>query len=72
VTTIENQFKEARGVKSDERYFKEMLIASTHLWHYFARLKKHPRVVLCVVTTADVNLGMFLMRCREFTDDATV
>lgn len=72
VTSIENQLKAARGVTSDERYFQEMLIASSHLWHYFARLKKHPRIVLCVVTTLDVNFGMFLVRCREYTDQATV
>lgn len=72
VTTIENLFKQARGVKSDERYFQEVLISSTHLWHYFGRMKSNPRAALCVVTPADVNMGMFLMKCRELTSTESV
>ncbi|HBL26932.1 MAG TPA: hypothetical protein DD490_08870 [Acidobacteria bacterium] len=72
VTTIENLFKQARGVKSDDRYFQEILISSTHLWHYFGRLKSNPRIVLTVVTTGDVNMGMFIMKCRELTASESV
>ncbi len=69
VTTIENLFKQARGVKTDERYFKEILISSSHLWHFFGRLKSNPRTVLTVVATADVNLGMLIVKCRQLTEN---
>jgi len=72
VLTIENLFKQARGIKNDERYFQEILISSTNLWHYFARLKSNPRVVLTVVTMADVNMGMLLMKCREIAATETI
>lgn len=65
VTKIEDIFKKARGVKSDERYFQEILVASTNLWHYFGRSKDHPNIVTCVVTRTDVNIGMLLMKSRE-------
>lgn len=72
VLTIENLFKQARGVKNDDRYFQEILISSTNLWHYFSRLKSNPRVVLTVVTLADVNMGMLIMKCREIAATETV
>lgn len=65
VTTIENLFKKARGVDSDEHYFQEILISSSNLWHYFGRIKNKPEMVLAVVTRNDVNMGMMLMKCRE-------
>jgi hypothetical protein len=72
VVTIENLFKQARGVKSDEHYFQEILVSSTHLWHYFGRMKSNPRVVLTVVAAADVNMGMLLMKCREIAGAETI
>lgn len=72
VLTIENLFKQARGVKSDERYFQEILISSTHLWHYFGRLKSNSRVAICVVAPADVNMGMFLVKCRDITGTESI
>ncbi len=72
VTTIENLFKQARGVKTDDRYFQEILISSTHLWHYFGRLKSNPRIVLCVVSTMDVNMGMLILKSREITASGEV
>lgn len=72
VTTIENLFKRARGVDSDEHYFQELFISSTNLWHYFGRLRSNNGVVLCVVTRADVNLGMVLMKCREVSTKESV
>lgn len=65
VTTIEDLFKKARGVTSAERYFQEVMISSSHLWHYFGRLKSMPQIVVVVVTRADVNLGLMLVKCRE-------
>lgn len=72
VTTIENLFKQARGVKTDERYFQEILISSTHLWHFFGRLKSNPRTVLVIVAAADVNLGMLIVKCRQLTASESI
>lgn len=72
VITIENLFKQARGVESMEHYFQEFLVSSKHLWHYFARLKSNPRLVVTVVTTQDVNTGMLLLKSREIVNTETV
>ena len=72
VTAIENLFKQARGVKSDERYFQEILVSSTHLWHYFGRLKSNPQVVMAVVCRSDVNLGMLVMKARQIATTASI
>jgi len=72
VLHIENLFKKARGVDDDERYFQEILVSSTNLWHYFGRLKSNPKVVMTVVCRADVNMGMFLMKAREIAESASI
>ena len=72
VLHIENLFKKARGVDTDERYFQEILISSSHLWHYFGRLKSNSQVVLTVVTRADVNMGMFLVKARQLKDTGKI
>ena len=72
VLHIERLFKQARGVDSDERYFQEILISSTNLWHYFGRLKQNPQVVVTVVARADVNMGMFLVKARQIRDSESV
>jgi hypothetical protein len=72
VTTIENLFKKARGVESKDRYFQEMLIASTHLWHYFGRLRSNSRVVFTVVTGVDANIGLLLIKAREITANESI
>ena len=72
VLHIEKLFKQARGVDNSERYFQEILVSSTHLWHYFGRLKSNSAVVLAVVSRGDVNMGMFLVKARELTANATV
>lgn len=71
VVHIENLFKRSRGVTSNERYFQEILISSSNLWHYFGRLRANPRAVLCIVTRSDVNMGMFLIKARHFRDTAS-
>lgn len=70
VSAIEGLFKKARGVDSDEHYFQEILVSSTNLWHYFGRMRANAETVLAVVCRADVNLGMMLMKCRQFTNAA--
>ena len=72
VVHIEDLFKKSRGVTSDERYFQEILISSSHLWHYFGRLKSNNTVVICVVTRSDVNLGMLLVKARQLRDTAVI
>lgn len=72
VTTIENTFKRMRGVQTNERYFKEILVMSSNLLHIFARLKRYEPVVLVVVCRADVNLGMALVKTRSITATETI
>lgn len=72
VTQIEDIFKKQRGVESDERYFQEILVSSSNLWHYFSRFKGNPAAVLVVVSPADVNVGMFLMKARSIAESEDV
>ena len=72
VLHIEKLFKQARGVDNDERYFQEIMISSTHLWHFMGRLKSNPRVVVIVVARGDVNLGMFIVKARQILETETV
>lgn len=68
VQKIEALFKKARGVDSEEHYFQEILISSTHLWHYFGRMKSTPQAVLTVVARGDVTLGVLVTKARQITE----
>lgn len=70
ITSIEALFKKARGVKTDEHYFQEIMVSSSNLWHYFGRMKSNPAMVLAVVCGGDVNMGMMLMKCRSLSSSA--
>lgn len=72
VMQIEKLFKKSRGVVSDERYFQEMLISSSHLWHYFGRLKSNSQTILCIVARGDVNMGLFLLKARQLRESGTL
>ncbi|EDM76633.1 hypothetical protein PPSIR1_18227 [Plesiocystis pacifica SIR-1] len=72
VTMIEDIFKRSRGVQSNERYFKEIIVMSTNLVHLFARLASLPSVVVVVVCRNDTNLGLALMKVRATTSTETV
>ncbi len=65
VMTIESLFKKTRGVESDEHYFKEIVVYSSNLLHYFGRLPQKESVVYCVVCSADANVGLVLVKARE-------
>lgn len=65
VTAIENMFKRQRGVESDERYFKEIIVYSTNLIHYFTRVPSREETVFGVVAQADANIGLVLLKGRE-------
>ncbi|MEM8963750.1 MAG: hypothetical protein AAGD38_19865 [Acidobacteriota bacterium] len=72
VLSIERLFKNSRGVQSDERYFREIMISSRNLWHYFSRLPHNPGIVFAVISRADVNLGLFVVKSRGIVEGATV
>jgi len=72
VTTIEDTFKRIRGVQTNERYFKEIVVMSTNLVHIFARLKNMQSVVVVVVCREDTNLGLGLMKMRSITGSETI
>lgn len=72
VMQIEKLFKKSRGVVSDERYFQEMMISSSHLWHYFGRLKSNSQTILCIVARGDVNMGLFLLKARQIRESGAL
>lgn len=72
VIAIENLFKKARGVKSDEHYFQEMLVMSENLIHFFGRLKSNERVVMTAVSTNDANIGMVLAKGRAIVQNEDI
>lgn len=72
VTAIENTFKRVRGVQTNERYFKEIMVMSTNLLHIFARLKRFEAAVVVVVCRADANIGLALMKMRTIAGAETI
>jgi hypothetical protein len=72
VTNIEDTFKRVRGVTTNERYFKEILVMSTNLLHVFARLKRFESAVVVVVCRVDTNIGLALMKMRAITASETL
>jgi hypothetical protein len=72
VTAIENTFKRVRGVQTNERYFKEIMVMSTNLLHIFARLKRFEAAVVVVVCRADTNIGLALMKMRAICAADTI
>jgi len=72
VQAIENIFKKARGVKSEERYFREIIVSSTNLLHFFSRLKLRQSVVIVVVCRADANLGLVVTKGRDIAGRETL
>jgi len=72
VSMIEDTFKKIRGVESDERYFKEIIVTSTNLLHVFSRIKAAPTVIAIVICRVDTNLGAALMKTRAICTSDTV
>lgn len=72
VLAIEDLFKKARGTKSDEHYFQEMLVMSDNLVHFFSRLKSNNNMVMVTVSSADANVGMVLAKGRAIASNGTV
>lgn len=65
VTSIENIFKKARGVKTNERYFQEIIVTSKNLIHFFSRIPSSASTVMAVVCSNDANIGLVLVKGRE-------
>lgn len=65
VVTIEDIFKKSRGSKSTEHYFKEIVVYSTNLLHFFTRLPSNQGIVYAVVCSADANVGLVMVKARE-------
>lgn len=72
VVTIENIFKKSRGSKSNEHYFKEIVVYSTNLLHYFTRLPGNEAVVYVVVCSSDANVGLVMVKAREIAKDIEI
>ena len=72
VIQIETMFKKIRGVDTKDHYFQEILVSSTHLWHYFGRLHANPSMVLTIVCRGDVNIGMMIMQARDLATKGTI
>lgn len=65
VITIEKIFKKVRGVADDgQHYFKEFVIFSENLVHFFGRSPKAEDQVSVFVMRKNVNLGMAITKCR--------
>lgn len=72
VTAIEDRFKRDRGVQGDEHYFQQFIVMSRNLIHFFSRLSKNQRIVLCAVCRSDADLGSILARGRSICASETV
>jgi len=72
VVTIEDIFKKSRGSKSKDHYFKEIVVYSTNLLHYFTRIPSQPTIVYCVVCQADANVGLVMVKARDIVKNLQV
>ena len=65
VTAIEDAFKKSRGTTKDtDHYFKEMIVFSENLLHWFGRTKKYEEHVICFVCRKSANVGMVIAKSR--------
>lgn len=72
VVSIENLFKKARGVKSAEHYFQQMIVFSTNLLHFFGRLKTNNSIVIVAVCDASTNVGMVMAKAKAIVEDESI
>lgn len=65
VSTIEQMFRKSRGHAEDgQHYFKEIVVFSENLVHFFLRSKKNTSQAAVFVCRASVNIGMGLTKSR--------
>ena len=55
---IEEAFKALRKTSTAERYFQLIMVESTNLLHFFARLSNNQDIVIVAVCRQDANLAM--------------
>ncbi|MEL7145933.1 MAG: hypothetical protein AAFO69_06165 [Bacteroidota bacterium] len=72
VVTIENIFKKARGSKSAEHYFKEIVVYSTNLLHFFTRIPGKESIVYAVICNAEANVGLVMVKAREIAKNLEI
>ncbi len=65
VTAVENLFKKARGIETNEHYFEEIIVNSKNLLHVFIRGRRNQDYVVCFICRKTVNLGMALTKARS-------
>ncbi|MBB5373487.1 hypothetical protein [Acidocella aromatica] len=64
VVAVENLFKKARGIETNEHYFEEIIVNSKNLLHVFIRGRRNQDYVVCFICRKTVNLGMALTKAR--------
>ncbi|RMI31679.1 hypothetical protein [Nocardia stercoris] len=69
VVTIEDIWKERRGVRDNQHYFQEILVNSHNLAHLFVRLDGRDDIVVVVVCRKTVNVGMLFAQTRRIVRD---
>ncbi|MEM9494346.1 MAG: hypothetical protein AAGC55_34690 [Myxococcota bacterium] len=73
VVTIERMFKRIRGVtNSDEHYFRQVIVLSRNLIHFFSRLETDETMVMVAVCRIDANMGMVLAKGRAIAKSERV
>ncbi len=72
VTTIERLFKRVRGIHNDDRYFQQILVMSTNLIHFFARLAHHSTTVVVAVCRKDANMGLILAKGKIIAKEGRI
>lgn len=51
---------------------KDILVTSKNLLHYFGRAAKNERIILCVVTQIDANLGLVMLKSKALAKELTI
>ncbi|GGP01370.1 hypothetical protein [Wenjunlia tyrosinilytica] len=72
VVTIENIFKERRGVVSNSHYFQEILVNSENLVHLFLRSASNDDLVAVAVCRRTVNVGMLFASARRVVKEYNI
>ena len=65
-------FRQARGTPGSESLFKEHMMASPAMWHYFGRLTSNSQFVLAVVSRREVDLNAMVSKARIVAQQATI
>ncbi len=69
VVTIENIWKERRGVADGRHYFQEIMVNSDNMLHLFIRGHQNQDIVAGIVARRSANLGMLFSSCRAVMRD---